>query len=927
MPRFTFGKYLRENEVLGEGSYEQMMKMEITHGDQITQGQDTSQQDQDRGGADPTPRDTAYYDDPTGSLNDLRSLRESELRCSLQHEMAAIDNVCTDSMMNYFAAVPESQVSGVFGSGQDSVDQSVQKRLTYEDPQDNESVQQSIDGSRVESERPTEKVIYASPIRRTILKSPRRSQRDKASVRVGEYAQSQDSDSCYLEQTESDSPQSPATPAALYQSPAQSIGKKYQVFPTSKIKSVILIDDKNYIKTNVTKEEWVTFVRKGGDATSALSPEVREKLESFKTTPIETVLHYANTGKFLKEMQEDNGMADVSVTIGGDVFNCHRVALACYSEYFKDLFFKSEKYRKVPIVVRLRGIHPESFGVFLKYVYTGQLEIKPELAGDLIILAEKLCIPVLKGECMNFMDKMPVEQALLLIKHGIVASSVVLFDCVMSCISEKFTELPNFIEFLKLDAATVTMIMSHDHLIVKSEVDVFKVGIKWIAYDQVEREQYISRIMACVRFNFMQQGDIFECLELSDALTGNAYCRDALLKANWLITARYLGKKDPLNLQSPKPRTTYAEAEMRKNSEMFHSAHSLQIEEVDAPPTPSPQVDYNRSSGSTDEITHGYILAMGGFQCNDRSFGVKEAKFVKKYSTGANEWQDFCDLPQPRLYHAVVMLDRKVFLLGGTDPRTSFKAVPSPTNHTFSFDLDYSTWGKVAFMNTSRMFHAACCVSGLIYVIGGQDNRIREISKFRVLDNVECYNPTSDTWFTVQPMREARLGCSVAVMDGFIYVVGGYSDTVGRASGNNVLSSVERYDPRSNEWTELMNLRIPRCHGNLVTVNGNLYLCGGATRSYTVSDTILTSECSVDKFDRESGTWCHVTDMVIGRHSAGAAVIGSKIYIAGGISSSANRVLQSMEVYDVKEGTWMKGIEELPYPAKWLSCVTVPYGT
>ena len=71
-----------------------------------------------------------------------------------------------------------------------------------------------------------------------------------------------------------------------------------------------------------------------------------------------------------------------------------------------------------------------------------------------------------------------------------------------------------------------------------------------------------------------------------------------------------------------------------------------------------------------------------------------------------------------------------------------------------------------------------------------------------------------------------------------------------------------------------MNLRIPRCHANLITVNGSMYICGGATRTHTYNESILTSECSVDKYDAERGTWFHVTDMVIGRHSAGATVIG-----------------------------------------------------
>ena len=312
-----------------------------------------------------------------------------------------------------------------------------------------------------------------------------------------------------------------------------------QVFPVpaSKIRSIIAIDEQNRFRPIVSKDECLSVLEKHEGSTLPTPPaEIDEKLTKFKQTSADTVLHYANTGEFLKVLHEDGGkIADVAVSIGGDVFSCHRVALACYSHYFRSLFFKNEKYQKVPIAIRLRGIHAESFQTFLKYVYSGSLEITPELAGDLIIMAEKLNIPVLKDRCIEFMDSMPVEQALNLIKYGIVSSSVALFDCVMSCISDKFNELPNIIEFLQLDVATVVLILSHDHLILNSEMDVFRVGLKWIAHSMADREQHVSRIMACVRFTYMSQEDLFKCIELTDLLSDNAYCRDALLKANWLV--------------------------------------------------------------------------------------------------------------------------------------------------------------------------------------------------------------------------------------------------------------------------------------------------------------------------------------------------------------------------------------------------------
>lgn len=51
---------------------------------------------------------------------------------------------------------------------------------------------------------------------------------------------------------------------------------------------------------------------------------------------------------------------------------------------------------------------------------------------------------------------------------------------------------------------------------------------------------------------------------------------------------------------------------------------------------------------------------------------------------------------------------------------------------------------------------------------------------------------------------------------------------------------------------------------------------------------------------------------------------GGKIYIIGGVSTEAGRILQSIECYDVVNDVWVNGVQELPYPARWLSCIALP---
>lgn len=72
----------------------------------------------------------------------------------------------------------------------------------------------------------------------------------------------------------------------------------------------------------------------------------------------------------------------------------------------------------------------------------------------------------------------------------------------------------------------------------------------------------------------------------------------------------------------------------------------------------------------------------------------------------------------------------------------------------------------------------------------------------------------------------------------------------------------------------MRDLRYPRCYSSLVNVNDRLFLCGGATKSHCVQNSVLCSTSNIDEYNQDNDTWTHVTDMVIPRHDAGVAVAG-----------------------------------------------------
>lgn len=95
--------------------------------------------------------------------------------------------------------------------------------------------------------------------------------------------------------------------------------------------------------------------------------------------------------------------------------------------------------------------------------------------------------------------------------------------------------------------------------------------------------------------------------------------------------------------------------------------------------------------------------------------------------------------------------------------------------------------------------YGLCSVSleNMLYLVGGQTTV------------ADCYNTASDEWRTISVMKERRMECGAVVINGCIYVTGGYSYSKG-----TYLQSIEKYDPQLDSWEIVGTLPSPsRSHG------------------------------------------------------------------------------------------------------------------
>lgn len=88
-------------------------------------------------------------------------------------------------------------------------------------------------------------------------------------------------------------------------------------------------------------------------------------------------------------------------------------------------------------------------------------------------------------------------------------------------------------------------------------------------------------------------------------------------------------------------------------------------------------------------------------------------------------------------------------------------------------------------MNVARVLASVIVVNGHIHVAGGEN-----VSNDDQLNSVESYDPKSDEWIQLAPMKKKRACFVLKYSNRFLYAMGYHK-------------VIERYDPWKQSWTEV----------------------------------------------------------------------------------------------------------------------------
>lgn len=238
-------------------------------------------------------------------------------------------------------------------------------------------------------------------------------------------------------------------------------------------------------------------------------------------------------------------------------------------------------------------------------------------------------------------------------------------------------------------------------------------------------------------------------------------------------------------------------------------------------------------------------------------------------------------------------------------------------SHTFAAG-DRGSWSVKAPLPVPGSEVGVASAGGRIYVMGGDQQLPGAPPRFGVTANF-AYDPASNSWEARAPIPVGASHPGVAVLDGRIYVFGGFRTPIHMGP----LATAFVYDPAADTWTALPDMPTARGSVAVAAVGNEIHVLGGRRSDRVVKFTPpggpemqlgMGTVASHDIYDLRTGKWSAGPPIPgPARDHMGVAVLDGKIHVFGGRINDFSDLLDRHDVYDPTTGRWSSAA---PLPEK-----------
>ncbi|XP_068729479.1 kelch-like protein 3 [Montipora capricornis] len=518
----------------------------------------------------------------------------------------------------------------------------------------------------------------------------------------------------------------------------------------------------------------------------------------------------------LDALRRKENFFDVTVSVKDKEFKAHKLVLAAASPFFLSLLVSDMREGKEQFIrIELEEATGSVMEDVLKYIYTGNVAITKETAYNLVAAADYLLLPGLKTlACDVLEENITIENCIFNYYFADKYQCLELMEESCEFINSNFSSVMKTDDFLKLDIAQVMKWVSSDDVTVTSEEEIFKGIVKWVTYKKSERESNFAELFSKVRLKSISRKFVSNELVNEELVVTSKETLHFVLRSIECIF-------DPFYENAAKP--------PRKCLEKYIDVVFVCGSRTALCYVPQDDIWYQLPDMLFEHQDHAVVqyrdkvCIFGG-----QRVGPGKSRVIEYFLSSTNSWVAVEGKHESDVCSCLSVLNGCIYALFN--------------RFIILYKLEENVCEAVADPPTVR--YGACLISDKrhLYLVGGID-----YFSLQVYKTVERFDPILATWEEVAAMNEARYGAFGAAMNGKIYIAGGKKRNEGRFT---VSKSCEVYNPSTNEWQVMSNLKVCRQRASMVCIQEALYVVGG------FKDTELSSrELSVEVFQLGACEW------------------------------------------------------------------------
>lgn len=376
-------------------------------------------------------------------------------------------------------------------------------------------------------------------------------------------------------------------------------------------------------------------------------------------------------------------------------------------------------------------------------------------------------------------------------------------------------------DFLQLDPRALTGILSSDHLVVASEMEVFWAAQRWVRAEPSKRLPELKMLLGCVRFPLLSQEEVAQVQAEAERLGQR-------LEVRW----QDLDGAGRLQVNGGLRRGMYQEKIVCIKVPRLRDILSVS-EDMDCY-----MECLNPTSGSRTKLPALELVALPGCSVLGQRLYISGGKHadgsyssaLHEYNSLADRWTPLPAMSTPRSVHMFLTCKQKLFALSGWNDA-------GPLASAESFDVAQQLWASIASLPIVLRFSASAPYKNKLYLIGGDADSDEVVYKGLLI-----YDTHLDTWAQV-PLEFSLHGAAAVTIEAGICVLGGFfSRKVTQPYPNRRFSQLlpctskcffMQEDGIISREVAIPALPLPLAFAGATSFQGRIYVIGGVCTSRT----------------------------------------------------------------------------------------------